>query len=75
MFQSNPLNFIDGEAVTQRRERLCLLSRNGWRTEWMEDEESNTLTLVLVALQNNELEFYLLLSLPPPYCLLPVTGF
>lgn len=41
----------------------------------MEDEKSRTLTLVLVALQNNELEFYLLFSLPPPYCLLPVTGF
>lgn len=29
MLQSNPLNFIDGEAVTQRREEPCLMSQNG----------------------------------------------
>lgn len=40
----------------------------------MEDEKSNTLTPVLVAFQNTEMEFYLPLSLPPPHYPLPGTG-
>lgn len=66
MLQCNPLNFIDGETETQRREGPAA----GCTVNGGQSQMRNHCGPGLVAFRNTELEFHPLLSLPPPrYCL------